>query len=32
MAQTNEIRNERREVTTYTTEIQQIVRDCHEQL
>ena len=30
MAQTYEIRNERKEVTTYTTEIEQIVRDCHD--
>jgi len=32
MAQTNKIRNERGKVTTYTTEIQQIIRDCHQQL
>ena len=32
MTQINKIRNERGEVTTDTTEIQKVVRNCHEQL
>ena len=32
MTQINKIRNERGEITTNTTEIQQIVRKCYEQL